>query len=239
MFGMFSKKSENIQFPTDDWFQANQTPKETPDISRLENRSHHLLFATGETMRSGYNHETLNGSEFFGNAFTKSYFQHWKMKLGLHSFSIPIRSDDPKPALVAADGVSILPIVNNAHVPSIRIKGELYLVPTEKLIELDKDKDNGIFFLRERTSLLLPYKRTDWIKDRSQLEKKLDQPLEHAYVSTTGIATIKAWIYTGIQSHWEPKFDGGFEFSAVRVFRPTRNVLGNYSYFSQLEYDDK
>lgn len=218
--------------PDAHWLErADRENDFTPDAALLEQHSHHLLFAPGETKRCGFEHERLSNGVFKGEAFTRERFFHWKRNLGLKTFSIPLLADQK--------AKSPLPGFNmNTLAAPARIKSELYLVPTNDLFLLDKTYWNGYVFTRQRIKVMLPYRVFGYVKERSLLEKRINQELSTGFVRFRGLQILDVWMYQAIPLKFEEHLDAGFLYSPVKIFHPRRNILGDYSCFTGLEYND-
>lgn len=210
----------SFDMPPTSWI-AEATEEFTSDLFKLESKTHHLMFVYDETQRKHHRHELLNNSEFKCVAFTMNVFQLWKKNLGSVSYPIPLREmpwDDTK-------------VPDYQNTPKIRIKGELWRIPTENILILDKHKANGLHFVREKVRLLIPYRKLSYI---------------HGDIveTQTHTVSVRAWMYVGVPFHWVNQLDGGYNFSLVRQFQsnsPLINgepLLRNYYQYTMLEYRD-
>ena len=112
----------------------------TPDLAKLEQKLEHLLFVPCALKRGEAEHEKLRVLEYKGFAYTHSKFLFYKFKDDLSPFAI--RNSDA--------------IYFNAEYAPL--SGEVFEVPTEGILELDKLRENGLKFNRRWVKLLVPFK---------------------------------------------------------------------------------
>lgn len=199
MFGFF-----RTRLPSKAWIdEVTRTPANTPDLWRLEQKKSHLVFEYGECMTHMPKHEMIGGQPVC-TAFTKERIPLWKTNTTLNP----------------ADTIPVAVRIPN-HQPKPRIGGEIYLLGQDKIIELDKQRSNGVSFERKRVSLILP--------DQDQNNRQVE---------------IKAWMYLGVEKFWRPlidwntKFYKGADFNTVPVFKDNRQWLNEYTYFSLQDLTD-
>jgi hypothetical protein len=105
---------------------------------------------------------------------------------------------------------------------SARVRGEVYSIPTARLISLDNRLLNGVSFIRRRVWLNLP---------RVTNLKEVNGVAKYAIFDR-----MKAWMYFGREEAWADKLDAGYYFSPVTVYM---GYPYPYSYFSLKELDGK
>lgn len=135
------------------------SPEFTPDMFLLEQQERHLVFDYGRT---------LFDVPKVCPALTVEKMTLWR------------RRAVQGPKAVA------LKICN---IPKARIGGTLYLMSTEEIVELDKERQNGLHFDRKQVPVQLPYQ------------------------DETGSMTVRpAWAYIGKPEHWYPTMQWDIEF---------------------------
>jgi hypothetical protein len=197
-------------------------PAFTPDIARLQQYKVQLLFVYDECMKQHQRHSLIQPAEFQCTAFTEGQFSLWKKKLGKESFPIPLNT-------------------SSSMAPHSIIKGELWAIPPDNLVQLDNHKLNTVQFIRKRVRLIVPYTQQVWARDRDTSARiyNLATPPNSSILQVPRTALIKAWMYVGIDSFWDDQLDAGYLFSPVRNYTPNNFKLTNYYYFSPEEYRDK
>ncbi len=176
----------------------------TPDASLLTQYPALPVFVYG-TMMEGRNEWDFMASHSDGPvpvAFTVDHFKCWKKNLGSLSFPIALEAEKKK--------------VKFSMAPPAVIKGELRLLWTDAIYELDKRFRNGKMYQRKKILIEIPYRldsgSDDWFKMR-----------------------LWAWAYIGISDYWDNQLDGGYWFRPVATFKPRNEVLSEYYFFRQPE----
>lgn len=167
-----------------------EIPKYTPDLIDLEQKEYHNLFVCDNLMKNRREHEYLKGAYRHPiQPFTSAKFSFIQLEVeGGHEF-VPLRS-----------GFYL--------VPFSRIRGELYAVPTQTLLELDKIKKNTVEFERYRANLVVPAQGC----------------LNH----------VEAFFYLGRLDHWRDTITKGLTYEKTwtddfkRTFRAARNGTGEF-----------
>jgi len=199
--------------------QELMNTKFTPDVYYLEMFRRHWVFIY-DTRMSIHNGPGLEGTNE-GVAWTKRDYVLHKKELGKDSYPIALRSSRV---------VDIPPWRDPSPGDPFKIKGELWLLTTDQLFELDKEKENGQAFLRKRISVLAP--------DRP---KRTFQPSQnYPFSDEPVIKEIRAWCYEGNPDIWRPLITEGQLFRAAKIYRPNtqRPDIPFYYYFSQTELND-
>jgi hypothetical protein len=208
--------------------QVDDMRRHTPDAAVLMRYELQLLFVYDQMMDGMYEADKLGPEAMFGaTAYTEADYVMWKKKLGLRSEAIVVQ-----------------PKQNHRwslDIPA-RVQGQIYAVRPEKIIALDKDRNNMVEFKRIRVRLIVPYREIAWVKDRdaiAHLSGKLEP--NSIVLMDEKVCEVKAWMYIGTE-YWDELFDGGFLFAPVQLFTPkstvTRLGIKQYSRFTQLEYDE-
>jgi len=192
----------------------------TPDALNLERRMFHRVFIPDEMMSNNKDHHHIgaNSAKINLGFITQDKFSYLKKVEDNHITGIPLRE----------------PVY---RVPQAQIRGELYAIRPNWLIELDNYKENGVKYHRERVTLRIPYhiQKKDWDKDVQHAELK-----------------IPAWMYIGNPVYWHYQLENSTKiksndsvsyvsesavFSPVKTFIPHNPLLEEYYHFTPLEYD--
>lgn len=201
---MWPFKKKEVGPSRDDWAYLKGFTPYSPDAVLLNQRPFHLLFVY-DRMQSGHDdHEFFGGEAMgLGTVFTKDKFALIKRSLVADSYPIPL---DRSPF----------------SIPELPIRGELRLVPTSKMFELDTNRVNGVKFERRMVWVTFPFR----MREGSRLMPDLK------------LHNIKCWMYVGVQNFWEDLFDNNFDmFDAVERYVPNKEELKEYYYFTQNEYN--
>lgn len=207
--------------------------KFTPDVARIEAKMRWLLFVPDEMKTNHPDHDRLSRhARFVGEAFTSDTFTLWKERSNVdckYARAIPLRLQYGK---------------EGAFFPSLRlairrtVRGELYYVNPLTLIKLDRYRENGVRFVRERVQVLMP---------RTEIHlKKISLTTEGAekHVGTTVREEkrllgepLNVWMYVGVSEYWEQHLDGGHGYTLVRVFQPNNPELSKFYCFTPEEHE--
>lgn len=186
----------------------------TPDINYLEEKSSHLLFVCDDTQDGFENNKLLAGGIQSYTAFTVREYGMW------------VRLSDMLPIPLRLDKSSI------DH--PARIKGQLWIVPTEVLISLDNLRKNGVEFARQRVKVEIPYRietfkpdygpnhpdQLKWVRELSGNKLSQDQ---------------HPWMYMGKRTFWNEHISH-FDYRRVSRFFPKGFWTGApYYCFTKLE----
>lgn len=224
MFGFFRKKKEGASVPPTSWFaQEAENTKNTPDVPRLEAYKWQLLFVYDELQRGHHKHDLAEGSVHLGTVYTRDKFSVWKKNLGRATYPIPLQKQFKT-------------------VPYAPIKGELRAFRPNQYFFLDKHKQNGVQYTRKRVTVLLPYRKLLWLKERDAAQFTFGKAVQNSVLTTDPyIREIRAWMYVGIPEFWMELIDGGYAFSPVTTYTPNtihidKYTIERYYYFSTNEY---
>lgn len=195
------KKKHIVDLPTPDWIQEQHDKvKHTADAPYLERKEKHLLFVPDELMQRHREHHRLEEPTFLGTGFTNDTFSFFKYR----------NSGSPVPIALDRQFQSN---------PYSIIKGELYFVSPDNLIDIDYYKENEVQFIREKRIINIPFR-----------------PSRHPWVE--GISQVSAWMYLAIPAVWEDQLDGGYEFNPVRLFESRRQIFRHYYHYTRMELDE-
>ena len=209
--------------------QAKEKNKNTPDVALLERKLFNRVFVFDDMMKGHPGHDKFirEHSAFLATGFTAECMTLWKKKLGKLSFPVALP--------------------DTFHTtPSVPIKGELYALETSQILELDKERENGVQFIRKRINIVLPYRHLLFNKDRPQVYKgtrsedsrELYDNIKNQLTAELRV-NVTAWAYVGVSDYWSPQLDAGYLFSPVKCFAPEQKPEQKYYYYSQLEYDEQ
>lgn len=192
---------------------SNRRTDHTPDLPDLSFKEKSLLFVYDELKTSFPKHELLFGSELCIPTITKdANYALWCKKYDRNVTAIAVKAEsfDPKDIRYQPE-----------HMPPGRIRGELHLVPTEILFNLDEQMANGVYFERKRIEVQLPYSEYRWSKVRGMWIRD-EYP---AYVEASSYISSEAVLYD--EPRWTLK--------ASRVFTPGPRK-NNLRYISRKPY---
>jgi hypothetical protein len=200
------KKQEKLEF------NGSKPTGYTFDMWKLQRYAKQPLFVCDQLMQTQRMHNMIEGSQFRGTAFTANpNWIMWKKKLGLGTFPIPMR-------------------VPMGDTPMGRVRGELYLVDSKRIKELDKYKLNGVEFRRKPVDLLVPARH---------LVRVVNADHNYEWQAVDRVVKLSAWMYVGRFKYWEEFLDAGYLFGRCQIHNPGKLIIpGSYYSFSELEYND-
>ncbi len=208
--------------------QVQEWNKFSPDIWQLSRRPYHLIFICDELMRSRPRHQLLeeNGAQYRNTVFTKNNFTFWKINRGSILTPIPLLTPD----LIST--------------PSLKIKGELFVIPLPMLLLLDRERQNGVVFDRTRVKLDIPHRKLMFNKEpvkifrgvREDDWRELYDNQIYTLSNETYNMEVEAWMYVGKPEYWNHQLDGGYNFQPIRRFQPNDPHVKPYYFYSPLEY---
>lgn len=179
----------------------------TWDMAKLEQYARQPVFVYGTMKRRHRAHDLIDDwSDFRGTAFTANEnWIMWKKKLGIGTFPIAMRID-------------------HTMIPQARIKGELYLIDSFRIKDLDEVMLNGVEFRRKPVQVLVPFSRTVYVHGDP--------------VKVDCVTKIPAWMYVGRYKYWQDFLDAGYHFRPCTRYSPNGFVLqGQYYDFTELEFE--
>jgi gamma-glutamylcyclotransferase (GGCT)/AIG2-like uncharacterized protein YtfP len=181
----------NTNIPSKEWWDW-ATAHETDDINKLTRRNTHKVFLCDSLMKGHKNHNIIGDLPHLP-AFTHQNFNMWKKR----------------------DNNLVLPLEErfiSENQSENRIRGELYFIPTELVVYLDKLYEKGIQFKRLRTNLEIPWRPSNWhrgdcirpIQKYSSDTPKQCQAWETgaSWLEKPAYTRITAWMYVGNQEYW-------------------------------------
>jgi len=193
--------------------------KHTPDVLALQQFKRHLVFLPCNLQQGKAYHSLLTDSpEYQGVAYTRGKYMMYVKQLGNESFPIPLPG-------VAERKVIRTRLNDHFDPPSARIRGELYWVSPDCLMEnLDNHKLNGVEFARKRIEVVLPYKDpiTQVNRDTGQLEANFSGEKTWIY---------SAWFYEGVEDYWDKQIDAGYLFKPGTLYQSRKKWMDKFYEF--------
>lgn len=179
-------------------YQEYMQTQYTPDVSVLEEYEWQLFFAVDELKKDHFKHSMLGDeAEYKCPAFTQQDMQFWQA-------ASPMNSPVPMEAGLSS--------IVKGFAPAAKIKGQVYKIRPQQIINiLDKDRQNGVEFIRKRVRLIVPYRMVVWVKDHN-LDPDFGSAGEfcrsdylHKSIKHTKerVGIIRAWMYIGNPNYWD------------------------------------
>lgn len=191
-----------VEVPTDEWIASvGSDAWATPDIRELEKRAKHLVFFYDDYTRNGFPQvqSPTYGGKYCCTAFTYDPFVLWK-------------------EATASDVRAFILRESFKGDEKCRVKGKIFSITTDSLVELDSYMFNELEYTRERLEFIYPFR---------EQKKGKKGPLQYAI--------LPAFIYVGIPGYWLPLIDGGYFYSKVRRFDPQNPICFNLTYTEYLD----
>lgn len=223
---LFHGAARSAQYPSEEWLDAASKFNElTPDLAKLEEKSHHLVFLYGTNQQGHRDHDLVaEHGVVEATAFTAKPHTMFKKDLGVESYPIAVRRKYHK-------------------IPFTRIKGELVSLNSYRFKELDAfiqgqvqfnpaDEGRGppkigvLPFLRKRAMVVVPY-RVPWTQNLGHMPFLMR------------VCAVEAWMYVGNPAYWDDVVDNGYLYPAVQVYRPRHAWDRPYYSFNKSEYEKK
>lgn len=225
--GLFKKKEPSEDPVAVKFRNMMEEFKYTPDAPILERRYNQFVFVPNEMMSTQPKYDKISQSGFkIGFGFTEDKFTFWKQDAGEHTQAIPMEGAFKE-------------------CPKARIKGELHLVSSTFMPDLDNYHRNGVEFTRKLIRVLIPYRRAKNYRphDRAAYEWLISR--------TQFMGEMTAWMYVGEPEYWNPllekgtklyhtnkkgiksltRVNGSGTFSTVSCFQPNNPEQDIYYYF--------
>lgn len=165
----------------------------TPDQAILEQYYEQLLFVPDDMKEGGKHHDLLQDICWGGpknpSVYTHNKFLAFRRDLGDYSTALVMPSDY-KP-----EGF----FMNQEPPTPARVQGELYSVQANRIYLLDKHKQNGVQFARQRVKITYPWRYVSYGKVH---------PIPK--ISSHSFITIVAWMYVALPRYWDPMIGGVF-----------------------------
>lgn len=167
----------------------------TPDIWKLEQFERQFLFVVGDQIERNLAQEaSFVPIPKYPVCYSHESVTLWKKDLGVRSYPIVL------PKSYRPTGFTRYPI------EPAPVVGELWSILPNQFILLDKHKQNGIQFRRERVDVQFPYHEVGWSKER---------PLHK--ISRQYFVTKPAWMYIGIPEYWDTQIGGIFASAQIEI----------------------
>jgi hypothetical protein len=193
----------------------------TPDYHDIGSRKGNLVFIHDDMMMAQPNHDLvktgLSGFYPFAYGYTSQRFTFVKKELGLKSFPIAIdlRNTDDMPMHVAQ---------------TYRIRGELYALRPQGIIDLDTHRQNGVQFQRIKANINVAsqkMKHSSWTDANGR-----DQ---HSYnLEREEMCTVPCWMYVGREAYWKDQLESEFfAFKSIDVVLEDRLWLKEYYQYNR------
>lgn len=211
------------------WLQAAATPSiHTPDINRLQQRAHWLVFIF-DGMKEGFpQNNFLEGyynPEKVYDSFTVDMFSMWKKRLGVLTQPVILPFHEPV-----------------KKTPLLPIRGSLMLLTTSKLIQLDEHIGNGIQCTRKRVDIDIDFHTIIPCNDFATMAKVIPGTvrLRNSQVMVPQTQRVRAFLYVGNPDFWLPQSAFSGRASIIRTTTPLdsraiTDVAVNGSLFSRIE----
>jgi len=193
------------------WLDARNETKYTPDVGKLEQKTHHLLFA----------YDSFKAGKDCGvYVFTQDRFQMWRKDLGksIINHFIPIKVPENFKDLVDRPVWADPNPLGGRMALASRVRGTLNLVEPGDIISLDKDMLNTVSFDRVRVPLYYPYQTIIRFKKHNPQKNNV-------------VGTVWAWMYVARSEYWEPMIDNPDSlglFRAAKITRPKSLWIGDF-----------
>lgn len=188
----------------------------TPDYEVIGSRKGNLVFIHDDMMMLQPNHDKvrhgLSGFYPFAYGYTSQRFNFIKKELGLQSFPVALQlKDDGNYPMHVAD--------------SYRIRGEIYALRPQSIIELDTHRQNGVQFERVRTNINVPsraLRHSSWTDANGKDQHRYDLDREE-------MITVPCWMYIGREAYWKDQLESEFfSFKAIDIIQEDRIWLKEY-----------
>lgn len=216
---MFKKKVTETEKLPDDHFWADQENKNrlTPDLMDLEKSVWQRLFVPDNMMMGYPDYRLLKGySTHKAYCFTEKHYSMWRNNDG--NFPIVLQPSDPRDFTPWSNADQFISKLKH----HARVKGQLFKVLSSRFPVLDNEYERGKKFNRIRINVDIPMR--DVLKFGDQLrgiETKRRYTEQH-----------ECWMYIGLPQYWDNKLDGGFEYTPVKIFKPTEAIAEPYYFFT-------
>lgn len=196
----------------------------TPDFRKMDQSGYHLLFVYCDLQKGMRRHDLLDGHCRFDKpyeAFTaKKNFQMFVRRMGRHSYPVALRARNDYNALTG--------FTQTTYDPGT-IRGELYVVKSSQMIELDKLKFNGYIFDRLRVHV-----RTEYASGFTPVK---DERMTGYFRERQHV--LEASMYVGRRDYWDNLVDGGVFYAPGRTGQSSNPMINRYYYFDETDLNDK
>lgn len=130
----------------------------TPDLNWLTTKQTHLLFVYDAMKRGFPDNGMLGNAKLICNGMTRR--DDYAMWLKPEGKDIKVLA-----ATTTVDPSDRFEYPGNPWPGNI--KGQLFLVPTEDLFDVDEMVGNGVYFQRKRIDILPPWQNVHWVKNET------------------------------------------------------------------------
>lgn len=188
----------------------------TPDMVKLEQAAHRLLFVCDDVMVPHENHQLIkNHSKKVGRAFTQQPFD---FRVGRYSGkALPMMAND-----------------------GLRVKGELHAIESNHFDALDRHYRNGVEFARVRVPVLVTNRDHQIVAIGSEEFLKALPPgmirtvpelgIRH-YISNPHVNLIQVQMYVAIKAFWFNDADAEKAFPKAHPVYPSEPLVWLPKYY--------
>lgn len=174
----------------------------TPDYWAMELSEFQLVFVADEMMKGHRAHDLVENDScsMYGVCYTQQPFAMLKKLIGKATYPVILKPQVGQGGLIG-------------RTEAAPIKGELYFVTPKQLVELDKFKNNGVEFIRERVFLDIPF--------RPVVEHRRDNKNVHVLGLWQHEREQDAWMYIANAEYWTWTNYADKTLSPVKMVRPS------------------
>ena len=185
----------------------------TPDVAHLSQYETQLIFLYDNLMKNRCEHSRIaNHSEEMWTAYTKDKYSMWIETVGTNKY--PVIVDDPKSSLA----------------PPCVVRGKVYSIGVNKLIELDKDRKNGYNFVRKRIPVQIlvrkMYNSTDEVYSGGDW-----RTIPAVRLSDVETHEKMVWCYLGHRPYFEHRMSGFNGYKPASILDSRNPEVGKFYYF--------
>lgn len=185
----------------------------TPDIMLLEQQAHHTVFLYCD--RQMRHVRALDGAELLWEGFTKNQHLFWKHDVG--QLSHPIATN-------------AIPAFKRS--PFLPVRGEVVKVSTQRLVQLDVEKENRVQYRRVKVFITVHLHKMVETMERSRMEAVHGTPFMRGDRYPIPVHyTVEAWMYIGVAKYWTPLLDGGYLFKEGKIITPNKSKMDENRYY--------
>lgn len=214
-----SEKAANEMNYTRLRLRAEEASMYTPDMHELRMYKTVLLFVCDEHMRGNTKSgEFQEHCRFLISGFTAPRFVLWRKTAT--GEAIPLRGKE-----------------GDTYAPPARIRGEIYQVPTDYLVWLDKAKENTVVYKRKLVKIHIPYRIVErqLVWSRAELSHAFQKQRALRLVSEKMEHVEEVYMYIGVEDFWNDQLDGGYLCKPVKRFTPSSDLKNPYYQFTPTE----
>jgi hypothetical protein len=204
--------------------------KYTPDAGELESQWRHSVFICDDFMRNRprYNEQGLKEyTQYRGRGFTDALFNGYWHLAEKRALFFPNSREALQPDW--SDQTSAHPV---------QVLGEVHLLPTGILKELDKQMKNGYDFIRTTVTIKIWCQRTLWTPWGQHIPQQRGRfkKTDHGYGTHVRMPLtprrVEAWMYIANPDKWIP--DNGYEYKPLHIFKAKNGLEPNRFVFHSL-----